>query len=171
MRALLGSPCSMFLGGVQSHDRDCRHGPCSSAPAKWPFLRAHWWEARASGAAVRALPAGIADRAGHQSIGFRRPFQPSGAEKLRGRLAWLLLDSGRFLFSRAVAVGVRRVPPLYADALHDATMTTVTGFSIGSSHAFAQVLELIFALYSAVIIATKRGSGRSIHPCQLGDLA
>lgn len=46
----------------------------------------------------------------------------------------------------------------YADALHDAAMSTLTGAALDSQYAFAQVLEIVLAAYSAVIIATIAGS-------------
>lgn len=46
----------------------------------------------------------------------------------------------------------------YPDALHDAAMSTVTGAALGSGHVFAQVLEIVLGVYSAVIIATIAGS-------------
>ena len=37
-------------------------------------------------------------------------------------------------------------------------MSTVTGASLGSAYAFAQVLEIVLGVYSAVIIATIAGA-------------
>ena len=46
----------------------------------------------------------------------------------------------------------------YVQALHDAAMSTVTGATLGSRYAFAQVLEIVLGIYSAVVIATIAGA-------------
>ena len=46
----------------------------------------------------------------------------------------------------------------YVEALHDGAMSTVTGAALGSRYAFAQVLEIVLGIYSAVIIATIAGA-------------
>lgn len=129
------------------------------APETWPFLRRHWWELGLIALPflrfMRALRAG---RAGRGIASAVRSSRRAGA-KLRSRLTLLLVVTvvvacagGRLLWEFG---GYERS---YADALHDSAMATVTGAGLGVPHAFAQVLEVVLAAYSAVIIATIAGA-------------
>lgn len=129
------------------------------APKTWPFLRAHWWEVGLIALPflrfLRVLRAGRAGRGVASAVHSSRR---AGA-KLRSRLTLLLVvtavvacAAGRLLWDFG---GYK---DSYPDALHDAAMSTVTGASLGSGYAFAQVLEIVLGVYSAVIIATIAGA-------------
>ncbi len=129
------------------------------APETWPFLRKHWWEVGLIALPflrfLRVLRAGRAGRGVASAVHSSRR---AGA-RLRSRLTLLLVvtavvscAAGRLLWEFG---GYKNS---YADALHDAAMSTVTGASLGSAYAFAQVLEIVLGVYSAVIIATIAGS-------------
>lgn len=129
------------------------------APELGPFLRRHWWEL---GLIVlpflrflRALRAARAGRGITAAVLSTR----SAGQGLRNRLFVLLLVTalvsaagGRLLWEFG---GYRSS---YADAIHDSAMSTVTGSTLGNPGAFAQVLEVFLAVYSAVIIATIAGA-------------
>lgn len=119
------------------------------APETGPFLRHHWWELGLIALPflrfMRVLRAG---RAGRGIASAVRSGQRAGA-KLRSRLTLLLVVTvvvacagGRLLWEFG---GYERS---YADALHDSAMSTVTGAALGVSGAFAQVLEVVLAVYS-----------------------
>jgi voltage-gated potassium channel len=130
-----------------------------AAPATWPFLRRHWWEVGLVALPfLRFLRAARAARGARGMAAAVRSSQRAG-QQLQSRLVWLLivtavvaLASGRLLWEYGGYHGS------YADALHDAAMSTLTGAALGLPHAFAQVLEIALAAYSAVIIATIAGS-------------
>jgi voltage-gated potassium channel len=129
------------------------------APETWPFLRQHWWEAGLIALPflrfLRVLRAGRAGRGVASAVHSSR----RAGVKLRSRLTLLLVvtavvscAAGRLLWEFGGYHGS------YPDALHDAAMSTVTGASLGSGYAFAQVLEIVLGAYSAVIIATIAGA-------------
>jgi voltage-gated potassium channel len=129
------------------------------APATVPFLRKHWWELGLVALPfLRFLRAMRAGRAGRGIASAVRSSRRAG-ERLRSRLAYLVVVTivvacagGRLLWEYG---GYSRS---YADALHDAALATLTGSSLGTQHAFAQILEVILAAYSVVIIATVAGA-------------
>ncbi|PWR07640.1 hypothetical protein DKT69_34410 [Micromonospora sicca] len=47
---------------------------------------------------------------------------------------------------------------MYGKALHDVTLTTISGEPLTATDTFAQVLELVLAAYSAVVFATLAGA-------------
>jgi voltage-gated potassium channel len=125
------------------------------APETWPFLRKHWWELSLMVLPflrfLRVLRAGRAG-SGIASVLLSRR---SVGQKLRNRLTILLLitaivacASGRLLWEFG------GYGDSYIGALHDSAMATLTGSSLGSTDAFAQVLEVVLAAYSALVIAT-----------------
>jgi voltage-gated potassium channel len=129
------------------------------APATWPFLRQHWWEVGLIAMPflrfLRVLRAGRAGRGVASAVHSSRR---AGA-KLRSRLTLLLVATG------VVACASGRLlwefggyEHSYVEALHDSAMATVTGVEFGTRYAFAQVLEIVLAVYSAVIIATIAGA-------------
>lgn len=129
------------------------------APETWPFLRKHWWEVGLIALPflrfLRVLRAGRAGRGVASAVHSSRR---AGA-RLQSRLTLLLVvttvvacAAGRLLWEFG---GYKNS---YPDALHDAAMSTVTGSALGSGHVFAQVLEIVLGVYSAVIIATIAGA-------------
>jgi len=129
------------------------------APETWPFLRKHWWELGLVALPfLRFLRALRAGRAGRGIASAVKSSQRAG-ERLRSRLTHLVVitavvacAAGRLLWEYG---GYDRS---YADALHDSAMATLTGSVLGPPHAFAQILEIVLAGYSVVIIATVAGS-------------
>jgi len=129
------------------------------APETWPFLRKHWWEVGL--VALPFLRFLRVLRAGRAARGFASAVHSSrrAGAKLRNRLTLLLVvtvvvacAAGRLLWEFG---GYR---DSYPEALHDAAMSTVTGAALGSRYAFAEVLEIVLGIYSAVIIATIAGA-------------
>ncbi len=129
------------------------------APETWPFLRKHWWEIGLIALPflrfLRVLRAGRAGRGVASAVHSGRR---AGA-KLRSRLTLLLVvtlvvscAAGRLLWEFG---GYK---DSYIEALHDAAMSTVTGVELSSDYAFAQTLEVVLGIYSAVIIATIAGA-------------
>lgn len=82
----------------------------------------------------------------------------SAGRLLTGRIAWLgvvtaavVLASSQLLLVLGSYVG-------YAEALHDAALATVTGEPLSEDDPFAEVLEVVLALYSVVVFATLAAS-------------
>lgn len=130
-----------------------------AAPATWPFLRKHWWEVGL--VALPFLRFLRAVRAGRAARGMAVAVRSSrrAGEQLQSRLTWLLIitfviamSAARLLWEYGGYGGS------YADAIHDAALSTLTGSALGLPHAFAQGLEVVLAAYSAVIIATIAGT-------------
>ena len=129
------------------------------APETWPFLRKHWWEVGLIALPfLRFLRVLRAGRAGRGLASAVHSSRRAGA-KLRSRLTLLLVvtvvvscASGRLLWEFG---GYK---DSYVAALHDAAMSTVTGVELTSRYGFAQILEIILGIYSAVIIATIAGA-------------
>lgn len=129
------------------------------APETWPFLRRNWWELGL--VALPFLRFLRVLRAGRATRGVASAAQSSrrAGAKLKNRLTLLLAVTavvacagGRLLWEFG---GYQHS---YLQALHDAAMSTVTGATLGSRYAFAQVLEIVLGIYSAVIIATIAGA-------------
>lgn len=77
---------------------------------------------------------------------------------LTGRVGWLgavwaitVLTSSQLLYQFS---GYRR----YGEALHAAALATITGEPLGRSDGFAQVLEVLLAVFSVVVFATLAAS-------------
>jgi voltage-gated potassium channel len=131
------------------------------APDKRRFWRRNWWQVGFLALpflrflrlvrAVRFLRTG---RVLSSAVRSSR----SARGVLGSRLGWLaavsaitILGSSQLLYELS---GYER----YADALHAAALTTITGNPLGRPDGFARILEVVLATYSVIVFATLAGS-------------
>ncbi len=125
--------------------------------SKLSFLRRYWWQAALLLVpflnVFRVLAATRATRLGRAlSAGVRGT--RSARSRLRGRLGWLAS-----LTVIAIIVGADLLYqfadyPSYAKALHDAALATITGNPTREPAAVAQVLDVVLAAYSVIVVAS-----------------
>ncbi len=131
------------------------------APSTTRFLRRNWWQvvflALPFLRVLRLVRAVRLLRTGRVLSSAVRSSR-SAHRVLGGRIGWLavvwaitVLASSQLLYQFS---GYGR----YGDALHAAALATITGEPLGRSDGFAEVLELLLALFSVVVFATLAGS-------------
>jgi len=131
------------------------------APSTSRFLRRNWWQLLflvlpflrilRLVRAIRVLRTG---RVLSSTVRSSR----SVREVLGGRVAWLavvtaitILGSSQLLFGFGDYAS-------YGAALHDTALAAITGEPLGRPHPFAQVLEVLLAIFSVVVFATLAGT-------------
>jgi voltage-gated potassium channel len=131
----------------------------TAAEGKLQFIREHWWELGLVALPfLRFLRVARAARAARGMAAAVRSSHRAG-QQLQSRLTWLLVITAVVSVSSArLLVDYGGYKRSYADAMHDAALSTLTGTALGLTHPFAQVLEIVLAVYSAVIIATVAGT-------------
>jgi len=130
-----------------------------AATSTTSFLRKHWWElALVALPFLRFLRAARAARAARGMSAAVRSSRRAG-DQLQSRLTWLVLVTSVVALSSArLLVDYGGYRGSYADAIHDSAMSTLTGSALGLPDGFAQVVEVLLAVYSAVVIATIAGA-------------
>ncbi len=131
------------------------------APSTSRFLRRNWWQLLflvlpflrilRLVRAIRVLRTGrVLSSTIRSSRSVRRV--------LGGRVGWLavvtaitILGSSQLLFEFGDYLS-------YGAALHDTALAAITGEPLGRPHPFAQVLEVLLAIFSVVVFATLAGS-------------
>ena len=90
----------------------------------------------------------------------------SAGRLLSGRVAWLAVVTGVVVLASSQLLIVVGSYTSYADALHDAALSTVTGQPLASQDPFSRVLEVVLAVYSVVVFATLAAAlgAYFIHP-------
>jgi voltage-gated potassium channel len=131
------------------------------APDTGRFLRRHWWQGLFLVVpflrilrlvrAVRLLRTG---RVLSSAVRGSR----SAHQVLRGRLGWLasfvavtVLGTSELLYAFS---GYRR----FADALHATALGAITGEPLGRPDAFAQITEVLLAIFSVAVFGTLAGT-------------
>ncbi|WBB94923.1 hypothetical protein O7543_01445 [Solwaraspora sp. WMMA2080] len=125
------------------------------------FWRRNWWQllflavpvlrfARVA-LALRTARAGAAITAAVRG-------SRSAGRLLTDRLAWLFAVTVSLILAAGQLLVVSGSYPSYAQALHDVTLTTITGQRMAARDPFAQGLELILAAYSVVVFGTLAGA-------------
>lgn len=143
------------------------------APSTWAFLRRNWWQVVFLAVPflrfVRIL-ARVA-RLGRVVSSAVRTTR-SATATLSSRLGWLSAATAIVVLAASQILYEFASYERYADALHDATLATITGEPTGLDSAAARVLEVLLALYSVVVFATLAGvlgayflrAGQDRHP-------
>ena len=78
----------------------------------------------------------------------------SAGRLLSGRIAWLAVVTAIVVLASSQLLIVLGSYSSYADALHDAALSTITGEPLAADDPFAQVLEVVLAVYSVAVFAT-----------------
>ncbi len=131
------------------------------APSTGRFLRRNWWQVLflvlpflrvlRLVRAVRVLRSG---RLLSSAVRTSR----SARQLLGGRVGWLGVASAIVVLGSSQLLWEFSGYPTYAAALHAAALGTVTGEPLGQPDAFAQVFEVLLAIFSVVVFATLAGS-------------
>ncbi|TNH28707.1 hypothetical protein FHG89_14390 [Micromonospora orduensis] len=82
----------------------------------------------------------------------------SAGRLLTDRLAWLAAVTVAVILAAGQLLVLTRSYPGLAQALHDATLTTITGEPLRADDTFAQILELVLAAYSVAVFGTLAGA-------------
>ncbi len=82
----------------------------------------------------------------------------SAGRLLSGRVAWLAAVTGVVVLAASQLLYVLGAYDRYADALHDAALSTVTGEPLAAPGAVARFLEVGLAVYSVAVFATLAGA-------------
>ncbi|MEU2666827.1 hypothetical protein [Micromonospora sp. NPDC007220] len=125
------------------------------------FWRQNWWQviflavpflrfARAAIALRAARGAGVVAAAVRGSR--------SAGRLLTDRLAWLAVVTVTVIVTAGQLLTVTGAYRNHGQALHDAALTTITGVPLGATDTFAQILELVLAVYSVVVFGTLAGA-------------
>ncbi|TDB74048.1 hypothetical protein E1165_15605 [Micromonospora sp. KC723] len=125
------------------------------------FWKRNWWQliflavpflrfARAATALRAARGGGVVAAAVRGSR--------SAGRLLTDRLAWLVVVTVTLILAAGQLLVLTRSYRTYGQALHDVTLTTVTGEPLTATDTFAQVLELVLAAYSVVVFGTLAGA-------------
>ncbi len=131
------------------------------APSTSGFLRRNWWQLALLAVPflrfLRVLRAARVARGGRILSSAVRASN-TARQQLAGRLGWLaaatlivILASSQMLYEFATYDS-------YARALQEATLAVVSGEPLTVDDAFANVAEIILALYSVVVFATLAGT-------------
>lgn len=82
----------------------------------------------------------------------------SAGRLLTSRIAWLVAVTAVVALGSSQLLFVTGTYDNYADALYEASLTTVTGSGITSTDGFPRVLHLLLATYSVAVFATLAGT-------------
>ncbi|TDB79196.1 hypothetical protein [Micromonospora sp. KC721] len=125
------------------------------------FWKRNWWQliflavpflrfARAAAALRAARGGGVVAAAVRGSR--------SAGRLLTDRLAWLVMVTVTLILAAGQLLVLSRSYRTYGQALHDVTLTTITGEPLTATDTTAQVLELVLAAYSVVVFGTLAGA-------------
>ncbi|MFG1777728.1 hypothetical protein ACGFIG_15015 [Micromonospora sp. NPDC049048] len=125
------------------------------------FWKQNWWQviflavpflrfARAAIALRAARGAGVIAAAVRGSR--------SAGRLLTDRLAWLTVVTVTIAVTAGQLLTLTGSYPTLGQALHDAALTTITGVPLDATDTFAQILELVLAVYSVVVFGTLAGA-------------
>lgn len=134
---------------------------------QWSFWKRNWWQVifllvpflrffRALQALRIWRVAQLSRVGGILSAGVRG--SRSAGRLLSSRIGWLAAVTAVVVLASSQLLYISGSYASYADALHDAAMSTITGTRLGADDAFARLLEVLLAIYSVVVFATLAGS-------------
>lgn len=82
----------------------------------------------------------------------------SAGRLLSTRIGWLVAVTAVVILVASQLLYINDAYASYAQALHDAAMSTITGSELGADGVFASLLEVGLAIYSVAVFATLAGS-------------
>lgn len=82
----------------------------------------------------------------------------SAGRLLSGRIGWLLAITAVVVLASSQLLYVLGAYDSYVEALHDATLATITGEPLAAPGGFARLLEVLLAVYSVAVFATLAGA-------------
>ena len=134
------------------------------APSTSAFLRRNWWQIvflvlpflrflRVAGRLARLRPARLGRLASSTVRGLR-----TAASTLTSRIAWLAAVTAIVILTASQILYEFAGYDSYAQALHDAAYSAITGEALPMRSAVADVLELVLAVYAVVVFAFLAGS-------------
>lgn len=134
---------------------------------RWPFWKRNWWQVifllvpflrffRTLQALRFWRVARLARFGGVLSAGVRG--SRSAGRLLSSRIGWLAAVTAVVILVSSQLLFISGSYDNYADALHDAAMSTITGAELGPDDTFSRVLQVGLAVYSVAVFATLAGS-------------
>lgn len=134
---------------------------------QWNFWRRNWWQVifllvpflrffRALQALRFWRAARLARIGGVLSAGVRG--SRSAGRLLSSRIGWLAAVTAVVVLVSSQLLFITGSYSSYAEALHDAAMSTITGTHLGADDPFARLLQVLLAVYSVAVFATLAGS-------------
>lgn len=125
------------------------------------FLRSNWWQIPLLAVPflrfLRLLQLVRVGAVGRFLFAVVRGTNPA-ARLLSARLAWLAALTLLMVLTASHILHLTHAYDSYAEALHDAAFTTISGQPLQARNTTAQVLELVLAAYSVIIFAALAGS-------------
>jgi len=82
----------------------------------------------------------------------------SAARLLSSRIGWLIALTAVVILAASQLLYAVGSHPIYADALYEASLATITGSGITTNDAFSRTLHVILSIYSVAVFATLAGS-------------
>lgn len=131
------------------------------APSTARFLKRNWWQVvflvLPFLRVLRLVRAIRVLRSGRMLSSAVRTSR-SARRMLGGRVGWLGVAAGITILGSSQLLYEFSGYRSYAEALHAAALATVTGEPLGRPDAFAQILEVLLAIFSVVVFATLAGT-------------
>lgn len=131
------------------------------APSTGRFLKRNWWQLLFLVLPflrvlrlVRALRVLRTGRVLSSTVRSSR----SVRQVLGGRVSWLAVVSAITILGSSQLLYGFGDYPTYGSALHDTALAAITGEPLGRPDPFAQVLEILLAIFSVVVFATLAGT-------------
>lgn len=127
------------------------------APSKQRFLKKNWWQiiflVLPFLRFLRLLRLFRIARGGRVVSSAVRVGRSAGS-RLAGRVAWLATITSIVVLASSQLIFEFADYSTYGEALHDAALATITGEPLGRESGFAQVIEVILAIYSVAVFAS-----------------
>ncbi len=131
------------------------------APSTKEFLKRNWWQilflVLPFLRVLRLVRAIRVLRSGRMLSSAVRTTR-SARNLLGGRVGWLAVASGITILGSSQLLYEFSDYPTYAEALHAAALATITGEPLARPDGFAEILEVLLAIFSVVVFATLAGT-------------
>ena len=134
------------------------------APSTWRFVRRNWWQLvflllpflrflRVAGRLARLRPVRLGRLLSSAVRGVR-----TATRTLTSRIGWLGTVTAIVILSASQLLYEFAGYHSYAEALHDAALSAITGEGLPQESAVADVVELFLALYAVAVFAFLAGA-------------
>lgn len=131
------------------------------APSTVEFLKRNWWQILflilpflRVFRLIRAIRVLRSGRLLSSAVRTTR----SARRLLGGRVGWLGVTTGITILGSSQLLFEFSGYPNFGEALHAASLATITGEPLARPDGFAQILEVLLAIYSVVVFATLAGT-------------